>query len=125
MVRNGTAEFCNLNFDATYSDHYTKDEIIAHAYGYLTALARSKYGSNFFYSKEKETSAFYMCTSDYNSQLRAMRRLDTFVHNSGLSATHAVSFAATTPKTATVCYTALSCHPLWTQSPSPRSSAQP
>lgn len=91
MVSSGTAEFCNLNFDATYVDNFNQEDVISHAYGYLTALARSKYGSNFFYSKESETSAFYLSTSDYNSQLRAMRRLESFIDRTGLSATHAVS----------------------------------
>ncbi|KAH8620824.1 putative Bacterial NAD glutamate dehydrogenase [Trypanosoma vivax] len=65
--------------DCSYSRHYTDEEVAAHVHGYLCAKAKSSAGESFEHFHEHGDSAFYICKTEHQTQLRAVRQLTKFV----------------------------------------------
>eukprot|EP00331_Platyophrya_macrostoma_P009142 CAMPEP_0176424938 /NCGR_PEP_ID=MMETSP0127-20121128/11120_1 /TAXON_ID=938130 /ORGANISM="Platyophrya macrostoma, Strain WH" /LENGTH=994 /DNA_ID=CAMNT_0017806061 /DNA_START=97 /DNA_END=3081 /DNA_ORIENTATION=+ len=81
LIKEGVKQYGDLKFDATYANHFSHYDQADHAYGFMTALARRKSASDFFYSKESATSAFYFSNTSREAQLRVMDRIDRFIEH--------------------------------------------
>lgn len=90
FVSSGAAQFAKLEFDPTYQSAFQLEDHVDHLYGYLTATARAKSGSDFFFSKECETQATYITTASHEAELKVFKRIDQFVKSKKTN-THAVS----------------------------------
>ena len=72
-------DYLNLHFDATYAVHFSPEEIAMHAYGFTCGVASAAAGNSFYFSLERQTTAFYLHNAAHSHALNALRQAETFL----------------------------------------------
>lgn len=75
----GTTSYFALQFDATYLNHFTPDDIAEHVVGFMIAKAKQQSNGYFYYESKKEFDAFFFCGGSLDCQQAAQAHLERFV----------------------------------------------